>query len=68
MLASAFRNAYLSGSEFDTKEIRRFEAIACLRWLLLHRIADLPRTGTTIERVNDIVVGNKYLNTTLMLV
>ncbi|WP_163857138.1 phosphotransferase enzyme family protein [Paenibacillus elgii] len=61
MLASAFQNAYLSGSEFDTEEIRRFEAIACLRWLLLHRTADIPRTETTIQRVNDIIIGNKYL-------
>ncbi|MCP1308879.1 aminoglycoside phosphotransferase family protein [Paenibacillus tyrfis] len=61
MLASAFQNAYLSGSEFDTEEMLRFEAIACLRWLLLHRTAEVPRTGTTIQRVNDIIIGNKYL-------
>ncbi|MFB6363474.1 phosphotransferase family protein [Paenibacillus elgii] len=68
MLASAFRNAYLANREFETEEMLRFEAIACLRWLLLHRIADLPRSETVIQRVNDVIVGNKYLNTTLMLV
>ncbi|SCW53355.1 Phosphotransferase enzyme family protein [Paenibacillus tianmuensis] len=68
MLASAFRNAYLAHREFETEEMLRFEAIACLRWLLFHRTADVPRTETTIQRVNDIIIGNKYLNTTLMLV
>ncbi|MGF9916673.1 aminoglycoside phosphotransferase family protein [Paenibacillus ehimensis] len=64
-LAAAFRNAYLSNSAFDADEMLRFEAIACLRWLLLYRTADVPRTGSTLQRVHDILIGNNYLNSTL---
>jgi hypothetical protein len=55
-LAAIFRNAYLSISEFDTEEVQIFEAIACLRWLLLNRIAEVPKNEKTIERVNDIII------------
>lgn len=60
--ASAFRSAYLAKSGFASDEIRPFEAIACLRWLLLRRIADLPADGRTIERVNRIIVANPDLS------
>jgi len=66
-LAAAFRNAYLSKSEFDMEEIQRFEAIACLRWLLLSRITDVPKNEKTIERINEIIIKNKHLNTKLTL-
>lgn len=64
-LASAFRNAYLSGSDFEAEEMLRFEAVACLRWLLLHRTADVPKTGTTLRRVKAILDENNYLNEAL---
>ena len=44
-----------------------FEAIACLRWLLLNRIADIPRNEKTIERVNDIIINNNYMNRKFIL-
>ena len=66
-LAAAFRNAYVSKSEFDMEEIQRFEAIACLRWLLLSRITDVPKNEKTIERINEIIIKNKHLNTKLTL-
>ncbi|WP_158560867.1 phosphotransferase enzyme family protein [Paenibacillus contaminans] len=66
-LAAAFRNAYLSKSEFDMEEIQRFEAIACLRWLLLSRITDVPKNEKTIEQINEIIIKNKHLNTKLTL-
>lgn len=66
-LAAAFRNAYLSKSEFIMEDILRFEAIACLRWLLLNRIADVPKNEKTIEQINEIILKNKHLNTKLIL-
>ncbi|MCQ6563298.1 aminoglycoside phosphotransferase family protein [Paenibacillus mendelii] len=67
-LASILLHAYLSKSDFQIEEVRRFEAIACLRLLLLHRIADLPKNENAIERLNDFIMKNKYLNNNFVLV
>ncbi|WP_081418568.1 aminoglycoside phosphotransferase family protein [Paenibacillus sp. Leaf72] len=66
-LATLFQNAYLAQSEFDKEEIQRFEAIACLRWLLLYRFAPVPKDESTIGRINHKIMKNKFLNKALVL-
>jgi hypothetical protein len=48
-------------------EINLFEAIACLRWILLNRIADIPKKINTIDRVNNIIMKNSELNNKLII-
>ncbi|WP_341278272.1 aminoglycoside phosphotransferase family protein [Paenibacillus sp. FSL H8-0537] len=66
-LATVFQNAYLAQSKFDKEELLIFEAIACLRWLLLYRFAPIPKDESTIERMNCKIIENKYINKSLVL-
>lgn len=61
-----YQSAFLSGNEYTADELELFEAIACLRWILLNRIADLPKGTTTIKRVKYILKSNKHLNQSLI--
>ncbi|RCX23868.1 phosphotransferase family enzyme [Fontibacillus phaseoli] len=60
---SHFLSAFLSDSPYSIEEMELFEAIACLRWLLLNRIApDLPKTKDTLSRVKMILKNNPHLS------
>ncbi|OXM12984.1 aminoglycoside phosphotransferase family protein [Paenibacillus herberti] len=59
-----YRSAFLS--RYTKEEIELFEAIACLRWVLLNRIAVLPKGKETIARVQNILKNNVHLNETLI--
>ncbi|CAG7630445.1 phosphotransferase [Paenibacillus allorhizosphaerae] len=63
-----FLDAYLAGSGYSRAEMETFEAIACLRWVLLNRIADVPKPERTIDRVNHAIDANVHLNRELMVV
>lgn len=67
-LAAVFRDTYMANCEFDKEDILKFEAIACYRWLLLYRTADVPVSGKTIELIKAILTNNKYLNSELILI
>lgn len=54
------KNTYLGG------DMERFEAIACLRWILLNRIAGLPMGKNTLAVVRAIVKNNVYLDEKLL--
>ncbi|MGG1516841.1 aminoglycoside phosphotransferase family protein [Paenibacillus oryzisoli] len=45
-----------------TEELEIFEALACLRWLLLDRTAGVPKGPDTMKKVRKIVRGNGFLN------
>lgn len=47
---------------FELQEYPAFQAIACLRWLLLSRISDLPKDASVIKRVRAIVSSNDLLD------
>lgn len=61
-----YRSAFLSDNPYTIDELELFEAIACLRWILLYRTADLPRGKETITRVRNILKNNKHLNENLI--
>ncbi|WP_338551847.1 aminoglycoside phosphotransferase family protein [Paenibacillus sp. KS-LC4] len=66
-LAALFQNAYLAQIEYNKEELLIFEAIACLRWLLLYRFAPVPKDESTIKRINFKIIENKYINKSLVL-
>jgi len=59
---SIYRSIFLSHTSFSAEELEKFEAIACLRWILLNRIADLPKGENSISAVKTILMKNKYLD------
>jgi hypothetical protein len=66
-IGAAFREAYQASGEDVKVEWPVFESIACLRWLLLDRVAGLSPSPDTMARVNDFIRENPYLNETLLV-
>jgi len=56
-LASAFRVAYLKENPIPPEELRLFEGIACLRWMLLHRRGGVPQGPRTLKKAREIVAA-----------
>lgn len=56
-----YRSVFMADSIYSDEELEKFEAIACLRWILLNRIAKLPNRDNTISIVKSIIKNNKYL-------
>ncbi|KRE37347.1 phosphotransferase family protein [Paenibacillus sp. Soil724D2] len=48
-------------------ELEIFEALACLRWLLLDRIAGVPKHADTMKKVRKIVRDNRFLNESVLM-
>jgi aminoglycoside phosphotransferase (APT) family kinase protein len=48
------------------EEEQVFGAIACLRWILLRRVGDVPMGPDVMERVHSMVFHNPYLNEHLL--
>ncbi len=59
--ADEFRSAYLLENEIPQKELEVFEAVACLRWILLNRCGGVPKISDTQERVRGLLTNNPYL-------
>ncbi|WP_336765008.1 aminoglycoside phosphotransferase family protein [Paenibacillus sp. USHLN196] len=51
---------------YTLEEERVFEAVACLRWILLTRVGDVPMGPNVMERVHSMAVHNPYLNEHLL--
>lgn len=64
--ASFYRSAFLSETNYTTGELEMFEAMACIRWLLINRIIDLGTGKDTIARVKGILKDNRYLSEKLI--
>lgn len=64
--AKAFRSAYLSAMELPQIELERFEALACLRWILLNKYGSTPRGPNTMKKLKSIVQANSYLKANLV--
>ncbi len=60
--ASFYRAAFCAENRFEADELELFEAIACLRWILLNRVDHPPVRNDTIARVRSILNSNKYLH------
>jgi len=59
--ADVFRSAYLLGNDIQQEELEVFEAMACLRWILLTRIGGVPKEPSTIKRVTRLISNNRFL-------
>ena len=59
--AYVFRSAYLLENDIPQKELEVFEALACLRWLVLNRSGGVPNDPNTIKRVRALLTNNLFL-------
>ncbi|RAR41114.1 aminoglycoside phosphotransferase family protein [Paenibacillus sp. MDMC362] len=64
--ASFYRAAFCTENRCEADELELFEAIACLRWVLLSRVDHPPIRKDTIARVRSILKSNTYLNFTFL--
>lgn len=60
--AQVFRSAYLLENNVQQEELEVFEALACLRWILLHRNGGVPKGPNTMEKVKSLILNNRFLN------
>jgi hypothetical protein len=65
-LANQYRAAFHRMSMIDEHDYEVFEAIACLRWLLLERFGYLRYDDRVRHHVAMIVRDNRYLNDELL--
>jgi aminoglycoside phosphotransferase (APT) family kinase protein len=61
-----FQSSFLSTGEYASHEMELFEAIACLRWILLYRTTNIPRGKVTLDRVQHILRNNNFLGEDLI--
>ncbi|WP_430178249.1 aminoglycoside phosphotransferase family protein [Paenibacillus lautus] len=66
--ASFYRAVFCTENRYEADELELFEAIACLRWVLLSKVARLPIRKDTISRVRSILLRSNYLKLKLDLV
>jgi len=59
---STYRSLIIKKTNNTEEEMELFEAIACLRWVLLNRITKLPKKRNTLSTVLSILQKNKFLH------
>jgi Ser/Thr protein kinase RdoA (MazF antagonist) len=59
---SLFVSAYLLENPLAQEQLEVFDAIACIRWILLNRTFGLPKRANTIARVKSIIKSSPYLD------
>lgn len=59
--ASVFSSAYLLQNDIRSDELAVFEAMACLRWILLHRNGGTPIEPNTLKKVRRLIHENPNL-------
>ncbi len=59
--ANVFRAAYVLENEITQDDLEVFEALACLRWILLNRNDGTPKGPRTIAKVEKIIKKNRSL-------
>ncbi|NUU61036.1 phosphotransferase family protein [Paenibacillus agri] len=59
--AEVFRSVYLSDKDIPEEELDAFEALACLRWILLSRRNGVPKRSGTAGRVMKLINNNPFL-------
>jgi len=62
-----FLHKYQERMPVATEELEIFEAIACIRWLLLDRTTGVPKRADTMKKVRNIVRNNQYLHESVLL-
>ncbi|MHA6482642.1 phosphotransferase family protein [Paenibacillus sp. strain BS8-2] len=61
-----FLYKYQEEIDIATQELEIFEAIACLRWLMLDRYDGVPKHADTMSKVRKIVRDNRFLHERLL--
>jgi aminoglycoside phosphotransferase (APT) family kinase protein len=64
--SATYRSVFVSKNNYSEDELEIFEAMACLRWILLNRTAKLPKRHNTLSTIRTILIKNKYLNEKLL--
>lgn len=59
--AEVFRDTYIAMNEIQQEELVMFQALACLRWILLYRNGGVPMGSDTLERVQRLLTNNLHL-------
>jgi aminoglycoside phosphotransferase (APT) family kinase protein len=62
-----FLYKYQDEMPVTTEELEIFEALACLRWLLLDQVAGVPKHADTMKKVRKVVRDNQFLNESVLL-
>ncbi|TMV46595.1 hypothetical protein FE783_25105 [Paenibacillus mesophilus] len=62
-----FIRTYLLEIPTSGDDMARFESIACLRWLLLNRIANVPKNVDTDSRIHDFLLQDSLIPKRLSL-
>jgi len=62
-----FLYKYQEELPIETGELEIFEALACLRWLLLDRIDGVPKQADTMKKVRKIIRDNRFLNESVLM-
>ncbi|UPK42740.1 aminoglycoside phosphotransferase family protein [Paenibacillus pabuli] len=61
-----YRALFKSLTEYTPDDAEIFEAMACLRWILLKRVSNVPMGPGVMQRVKKITGTNSYLNDELL--
>lgn len=64
--SSHYRSLFVTMNNYSKDELEKYEAIACLRWVLLNRTQNLPKGNNTIQTVKSIIRENSYLTEKLL--
>ncbi|MFS0781332.1 aminoglycoside phosphotransferase family protein [Bacillus sp. 1P06AnD] len=62
-----FSQAYLGSYPIPAEELAIFEAIACLRWILLSRRKGVPREKDTLSNIKQIITNNVHIPNGLII-
>lgn len=57
---------FLKLTSYSEQELQLFEAIACLRWVLLGRTTGVPQNTIILKRVKAFIQDNAYLDVSLL--
>ncbi|SEK74348.1 aminoglycoside phosphotransferase family protein [Paenibacillus sp. OK003] len=57
---------FKSLTEYTPDDAEIFEAMACLRWILLKRVSNVPMGQGVMQRIKKIIGNNSYLNDDLL--
>ncbi|SLK20360.1 MULTISPECIES: aminoglycoside phosphotransferase family protein [unclassified Paenibacillus] len=57
---------FKSLTEYTPDDAEIFEAMACLRWILLKRVSNVPMGPGVMQRIKKIIGNNSYLNDELL--
>lgn len=60
--ARLFRSAYFLENDIQQEELEVFEALACMRWMLLNRNGGTLKGPATMERVQNLMASNRFLH------